>query len=176
MPRFVDPISMKSGSTDIPIASTAGLLFGVGTAPSTAAFTFVDTTTAQTLSNKTLGAGTVNYTETATSDSALVNYGISFLPYSTNGATVTLAAPSSGVRKTLILYSTAVVPETTEVYTYVDASSDVQVLYGSTALVTQSKIKFSPPYTAVELIGISTNKWAVVGYVGATGSTVAFSS
>jgi hypothetical protein len=54
MPKFVDPISMKSGTTDIPIASTAGLLFGVGTAPSTVAFTFVDTTTLQTLYNKAM--------------------------------------------------------------------------------------------------------------------------
>lgn len=148
----------------------------VVTWPSTVAHTLVATTVAQTLDNKTLGAGTVNYTETATSDSALVNYGVSLLPYTTGAQTVTLAAPLAGVRKTLILYSTAAVPDSTEIYTIVDCSTNVQVLYGSTALVTKNTIKFSVPYTAVDLIGITTALWGVVSYVGATGSTLAFSS
>jgi len=148
----------------------------VVTWPSTVDHTLVATTVAQTLVNKTLGAGTIESLETATSDSALVNYGVSLLPYSTDAQTVTLAAPLAGVRKTLVLYSTSAVPDSTEIYTLVDCSTNVQVLYNSTALVTKNTIKFSVPYTAVELIGITTALWGVVSYVGATGSTLAFSS
>ncbi|MFA4834904.1 MAG: hypothetical protein WC749_02365 [Dehalococcoidia bacterium] len=160
---------------NIPASSQMGPL-AVVTWPSTVDHTLVATTVAQTLVNKTLGAGTIESLETATSDSALVNYGVSLLPYSTDAQTVTLAAPLAGVRKTLVLYSTSAVPDSTEIYTLVDCSTNVQVLYNSTALVTKNTIKFSVPYTAVELIGITTALWGVVSYVGATGSTLAFSS
>ena len=64
MPRLVDAIRMKSGSTDITIATTDGLFGGAASLPSTVAHTLVSTTDIQTVYNKTLSNETKLMTPT----------------------------------------------------------------------------------------------------------------
>jgi len=182
MPRFVDPIYMKTGTTDILMGSSTGALYHQGvvlpnstlisplanvTWPSTVALTLVDTSTPQVLSNK---AVTLTTESTATNLSA---YGVSVLQTWSTAQAVqyTLNAPVTGCKKTIIL-NTTYLPDSTAIHTFVYSGSTAIFFYdGSTALKTQQKIGFEPPNSAVELVGLSTAAWMIVNSVGLVGAT-----
>ncbi|MFA4834905.1 MAG: hypothetical protein WC749_02370 [Dehalococcoidia bacterium] len=165
-------VTDSSGNVKTVITSTGGLYInGVAiTVPSTLAFTAVDTTTVQTLQNKTLGTGTISSLETATSDTAVANYGITVLPYSTGAQAVTLSAPVAGAQKYLVLNST-LAPDTTGIFTAVySGSTATYFLDNSTVALTAGSEKLymglGPPYACVHLIGISTAIWGTVSAYG----------
>lgn len=160
MPKFIDPLYVKTGSTDVLLASTDGKLFGTVTAP-------VGTTEVQTLQNKTLGAGTVQNTETGSTAANLVNYGVSLLTYSSGaGKAYTLGAPALGVRKALILQTTAV-PDTTGVFSSVyTGSTAILIMDNSTTYAPKLYAGLGPPYARIELEGHSTALWGVVNAYG----------
>jgi hypothetical protein len=158
MPIFVDPIRMKSGSTDVLVASTDGLFGGAASLPSTVSHTLVSTTDVQTLENKTLGAGSVFATTDSTGATTIPNYGLTRIAASAAASTYTLAAPQPGVMK--FLYVAANSTNIT-----INASTSVAI---GTVLTTDAyrKIVFSRPAT-VTLLGITTAQWDVLS-VGTT--------
>lgn len=175
MPRFVDSIRMANGSTDTIIASTDGLFGGVASLPSTVAHTLVSTTDVQTLQNKTLGAGTVSSLETGSTATNLVNYGVSLLSYSTDGGKAfTLAAPALGVGKMLVLNTTAA-PDTTGVFSSVyTGSTAIFIMDNSTTYAPKLYAGLGPPYSLIELVGVTTALWGVkAAYGNAKFSTAA---
>lgn len=97
MPRFVDPVAMKSGSTEVEILSTS-----------------------RQLSNATLGSAVGFYTTDSTGATTIPNYGLTRVAASAAASTYSLAAPSPGVMK--FLYVAA---NTTNIT--IDASTAVQI-------------------------------------------------
>jgi hypothetical protein len=169
-PFIANGYTKTAGSTtEYQLWDTTGALYpgGVKMTPgSTAAFTVSDTTTAQTLQNKTLGTGTVASLETATSDTALANYGVSVLPYSTGAQTVTLSAPIAGMQKFLIVDST-LSPDTTGIFCAVYSGSTATFFRNnSTAYTEYIYVGLGPPHASLHLIGISTAIWATVNTFG----------
>ena len=169
-PFVADGYVKAAGSTtEYKIWDTTGALYpgGVKMTPgSTLAFTVADTTTAQTLQNKTLGTGTVVSLETATSDTALANYGVSVLPYSTGAQTVTLSAPIVGMQKFLIVDST-LVPDTTGIFCNVFSGSTATFFRSNSTTYTENQyVGLGPPHACLHLLGISTAIWATVNAYG----------
>ena len=138
-----------------------------GSSPSTTVHTLVSTTDAQTLQNKTLGLGTVQNTETGSTATSLVNYGVSLLSYSSDaGNAYTLSAPALGVRKVLALQTTAV-PDTTGIFSSVyTGSTAIFIMDNSTTYAPKLYAGFGPPYARIELEGHSTALWGVVSAYG----------
>ena len=166
MPRFVDPIRMASGTTDITIATTNGLFGGFASLPSTVAHTLVSTTDVQTLTNKTID----NTVETLTASSGgvtpstAVAYGITRISVavgdpSTSPLLVTLAAPITGVEKTIIFETTAAYINTLDV----DLGIGVGVghVTGSTTARFIGFSTLATEFQAVTLIGLSTALWGI---------------
>lgn len=154
-----------SSNTERQLWDTTGALYpgGVKMTPgSTLAFTVADTTTVQTLTNKTLGAGTVSNVETGSTATSLVNYGVSLLAYSSDaGKAYTLAAPAVGVGKTVVLNTTAA-PDTTGVFSSVyTGSTAIFIMDNSTTYAPKLYAGLGPPYSLVELVGVTTALWGV---------------
>lgn len=157
---------VKDGTnTERQLWDSTGALYpgGVKMTPgSTLAFTVADTTTVQTLQNKTLGTGTIRNTETGSTGTNLVNYGVSLLGYSTDGGKAyTLSAPAIGIEKTLIL-NTTLAPDTTGVFSSVyTGSTAIFIMDNSTTYAPKLYAGFGPPYSIVELVGVTTALWGV---------------
>ena len=96
------------------------------------------------------------------------NSGVSLLPYSTSGGVqVTLNAPAAGVTKTLILWSSGVVPDSTNVPTTVyTGSTAIFITDGSTTATSKQKATFEPPLSVLNLLGVDANNWLVTSSVG----------
>lgn len=164
MPSATDATLMWTTETVGQITAKTSQInvLGVITWASTVANTQVDTTTPQTLSNKTY----VNFLETivATSSglvpSSMTAYGISYVSYggdyTTSPRTATLANPIIGVEKTIIIASTVAVANPIEIYlganTVVGGSSDQRYIFFST---------LAEEWQAISLVGITTAQWAV---------------
>lgn len=119
----------------------------------------------------TLDLGNGNYIipnlETATTTANLAAYGISTIPYTTIPNVYTLAAPITGVEKTILMTATTGTNATavnTAIYT---GSTAITISANSTTLVYPLFINLQPPYCSVQLIGLSTAKWGVLGTYGA---------
>ena len=142
-------------------------VLGVAVWPSTAAHTLVATTVTQNLTNKTLGAGTVANVETGSTATGLVNYGVSLLAYSSDaGKAYTLAAPAVGINKTVVLNTTAV-PDTTGVFSSVyTGSTAIFIMDNSTTYAPKLYAGFGPPYSLVELVGVTTALWGIKAAYG----------
>lgn len=144
MPNFVDPLRIKTGSTEVEICTTGRVLKNV------------------TLQDVTLGTGAALNVETGTTATALVNYGASLLSYSTADAKAyTLSAPAVGVGKTLIL-NTTVAPDTTAIFSSVyTGSTAIFIMDNSTAYAPKLYAGLGPPYALLELVGVTTAVWGV---------------
>jgi len=152
------------------IFDTTGAIYPGGakmTPPSTAAWTAVGTTQAQTLENKTLGTGTARYSETGSTAANLVNYGMSLLSFSTdNSKLYTLAAPAVGIEKFLVL-NTTVAPDTTGIFSAVyTGSTAIFIMDNSTAYAPKLYAGLGPPYTMIKLVGVTTALWGVQAAYG----------
>lgn len=164
LPAATDAMLMWTTEASAKITAPTSQInvLGVAVWPSTAAHTIVATTAAQTLENKTLGAGTISNVETGSTAANLVNYGVSLLAYSSDaGKAYTLAAPAAGVGKTVIL-NTTVAPDTTGVFSSVyTGSTAIFIMDNSTAYAPKLYAGFGPPYSIVELVGVTTALWGV---------------
>jgi hypothetical protein len=170
IPKDCDVWVRDSSATERQLMDSTGALYpgGVKMTPgSTLAFTVADTTTVQTLQNKTLGAGTVANVVTGSTATALLNYGVSLLAYSSDaGKAYTLATPYPGITKTLIL-NTTVVPDTTGVFSSVyTGSTMIFIMDNSTTYAPKLYAGFGPPYSMVKLMGITTILWGVEAAYG----------
>ena len=170
MGKFVLPddctMFAKSGTTEFAVISDTGGLYHQGTMlPDTS--NIVTTTDAQTLENKTIGTGCIFNTETGSTASNLVNYGVSLLSYSSDaGKAYTLSAPAVGAQKMLVL-NTAVAPDTTGVFSSVyTGSTAILILDNSTTYAPKLYAGFGPPYSLVELVGVTTALWGVKAAYG----------
>ena len=117
MPKFIDALAMKNGSTEV---------------------TFL--TTSRVLQNLTLGAALVSV-ETGSTAANLVNYGLSVLAGSSTGApnTYTLAAPTAGIEKS-IYCAVASSSDTVTVYSgssvcYFGVGTNTKAVFGSPGLI-----------------------------------------
>jgi hypothetical protein len=156
MPKLIDPLLMKTGTTDVLLASTDGKLFGTITEP-------VGTTEAQTLTNKTIGSGTVFATTDSTGATTIPNYGLTRMAASAAASTYLMAAPTPGVMKYLYLAANSTAMT-------VNVSTAVQIgVLGTTDAY--RKIVWTRPGT-VQLLGITTAQWDVLSigttFVGST--------
>jgi hypothetical protein len=114
-----------------------------------------------------VNGATPNYVEDGSTVTNLKAYGCSLLSGSTlDQKTYTLDTPIKGIRKTLAMYST--LADTlgssmlTRVYT---GSSDIYFVDNSTAIASDNHyLTFQRPYTACDLLGLSTAKWGVLSY------------
>jgi hypothetical protein len=160
-PFIADGYVKDSSNTERQLWDTTGALYpgGVKMTPgSTLEFTVADTTTAQTLENKTVGTGCVFYTTDSTGAATIPNYGLTRIAASASASTYVLAAPAAGVMKFLHVKANS-----TNIT--IDASTAVAI---GTVLTTDAyrKIVFSRPAT-VTLLGITTAQWDVLS-VGTT--------
>jgi len=160
-PFIADGYVKDSSNTERQLWDTTGALYpgGVKMTPgSTLAFTVADTTTAQTLENKTFGTGCIFNTTDSTGATTIPNYGLTRIAASAAASTYVLAAPTAGVLK--FLYVAANSTNIT-----IDASTAVAI---GTVLTTDAyrRIVFSRPAT-VTLLGITTAQWDVLS-VGTT--------
>lgn len=145
MPNFVDPLRIKSGSTEVEICSTARVFKNV---------TFQDIT---------FGSGVADTVETGSSGINLKNHGLSFVSATTGAPQVyTLAAPSAGIEKAI--YCTFA--SSSDIVT---VSATTAVAIGEiTTTNAYRKIVFGSP-GVVKLLGLTTARWTVLS-VGTTGT------
>ena len=170
MPTFVDPIRFKSGSTDILFGSTAGLVGGYGTPPSTSAYTIAGTTTTQDLYNKTLYgafAPVENVAYSTLLTSTMCNYGVSIMTHSTVSSgpmVVTMAAPVVGCEKTIVLAASTAA--SSNYWKVILGASTAVTLIDSAGLSTSRAIRFDSStilgIQAVALRGVSTATWLLM--------------
>jgi hypothetical protein len=117
------------------------------------------------------------YTENASTTAALKAYGVSIVDGSTTDTKVyTIGAPITGMRKTILMYSTAADTLGSSRLTIVGTASTANYFIGnSTAIASDDHyLTFQRPYTAVELIGLSTLKYGILSVICAsTVSTIA---
>lgn len=121
------------------------------------------------LNNINLSTGVTETLAAASTASSLPNYGITTLSWSTAGnPAYTLAAPVAGAFKTIALQSTAV-QDSTAIFSSVYSGSTATLIYdNSTAYAPKLYIGFAPPFSLVELKGLSTAAWGVVAAYGGT--------
>lgn len=152
-------IFVKSGTTEFAVISDTGGLYHQGTIlPDTS--NIVDTTSAQSLLNKTFSTGCVFYTAAGTSDAAIPNCGLTTISATTSPFTATLAAPLAGVLKFFHVSAA----NTTDIVT-IDASTSVEIgVVGSTN--SYRKMAFTCKGSAM-LLGVSTARWDVLS-IGTT--------
>jgi hypothetical protein len=114
-----------------------------------------------------------NYSEDGSTDYNLKAYGVSLLAYSTSATTrkfYTLDAPIKGISKRLVLAST-VAPIGSSNATIVNTgSTNIEIMtYLSTAInVDYTNVALQTPLTIVDLIGVSTSKWALTNFQSAS--------
>jgi len=170
-PFIADGYVKDSSGNERQLFDTTGAIYPGGakmTPPSTAAWTAVGTTQAQTLVNKTLGNGTINSVETGTTSANLANYGVSLLPYSTDNNTYTLDAPAVGVEKILAMQSTEVPDATAKFAAVYTGSTATLIMDNSTAYAPKLYVGLQPPYSYVRLVGLTTAVWGIDSIYGGT--------
>jgi len=103
-------------------------------------------------------------TETGTTAVTIPNYGVSYITADTTSATTyVLGAPSSGVRKTLIVACPAGSAAVT-----VRGSVDTDVKFGGS----NTQVAFTSAKTAVaDLIGVNSTSWQILYSTSATAGT-----
>lgn len=163
----------SSGSTSQVITSTGGGAFGAVTC---ASLTSTGTVSAPAFTST--GAVTsynvpVNYVEDGSTATNLKAYGVSLLEASTAAGTMkkyTLDAPIKGIAKRLVLASTIAPMGSSDATQVGTGSSDIQIItYLSTAInVDYTNIAMQTPLTIVDLIGVSTSKWALTDFQSAS--------
>lgn len=119
------------------------------------------------LSAPSTGSYVRHFSENASTSANLTAYGVSYLSYSTAANKYTLAAPITGVEKTIILNSTKVMDSTainTNIYT---GSTAITIMGNSTTYKDNLYINIQPPYASIRLLGLSTAQWGVIGTYGA---------
>lgn len=104
--------------------------------------------------------------EVATTSANLMAYGVSQIPYSSAANLFTLDPPKTGVRKTLVLTSTKVADSTTIAMSIYTGSTAIGIKDNSTTYNPKLYVNMIPPYACVELIGLSTSEWGVIGTHG----------
>lgn len=168
-PTDCDVYVKDTSNTERQIADSFGVLYTYGvkmTPPSTVAWTAVGTTATQTLSKKTI----VNDIETLTASSGgvtpstMVANGISRIQVatgdpSTSPLLVYLAAPITGVEKTIMFETTAAYINTLDID--LGATVGVGHITGSTTARFIGFSTLATEFQAVTLIGLSTALWGV---------------
>lgn len=105
---------------------------------------------------------TVAWSSGGVSPSTITNHGVSFVNMtgtdpSTSVQTLTLARPAAGVRKTIVVDSTAAYINTISI----DLTTDVTLTESTNTFILFSTLATVPQ--VLELIGVSTSQWAVLG-------------
>lgn len=131
------PLYTKNGSTEFQIASATGLLYSDG--------------------------NPLGRIETGSTASNLVADGVSFLDYSSAANTYTLDAPVTGVIKSLVLDSTLVADSTAIAISVYTGSTAILIYDNSTAIAPKLYVNFLPPLGTIQLVGLSTIAWGVMG-------------
>lgn len=163
----------SSGVESTCITSTGGGAFGALTAANITSTGAISAASISSTGAVTSFSVPVNYAEDGSTDVNLKAYGVSLLAYSTSATTrkfYTLDAPIKGICKKLVLAST-VAPIGSSNATIVNTgSSDIQIMtYLSTAInVDYTNVAMQTPLTVVELVGVSTSKWALTNFQSAS--------
>jgi hypothetical protein len=127
----------KNGSTEFRIASSTGLLYSNG--------------------------NPIGRSETGSTATNLTADGVSFLAYSSAANTYTLDAPVTGVIKSLVLGTTLVADSTAIAISVYTGSTAIHILDNSTAIALKLYANFLPPMGSIQLVGLSTILWGVLG-------------
>ena len=114
-----------------------------------------------------------NFTENGTTTANLMAYGLSLLETSTAATTMkkyTLNAPITGVFKDLVLASTVAPAGSSDATQVGTGSTAIRIVsFGSTAIASEfTNIAMNAPYTYARLLGLSTSRWAMVGFESAS--------
>lgn len=118
------------------------------------------------------------HVEVGSTATSFKNYGITTIPFpDTDTARYTLDAPSIGISKRVLMYSTTLSPGSTDTAVFIGTSTDVTLL-GSTAYFSKddASISMTYPWGMVDLVGISTSAWLVTGQYGNVSYSTATSS
>ena len=118
-------------------------------------------------SGNSTGSFIVEARETASTTVNLKAFGVSIVPYTTADNTFTLDAPITGVRKSIIMNSTLApdaVAKDTNIYT---GSTAIFIKDNSTTYNPKLYASLQPPFASLELLGLSTSEWGVIGSHGA---------
>lgn len=177
MPKFVDPIYVKTGSTDVLIGSSTGGLYQQGVAlpdstqlgplkvvtwPSTAAQTLVNTTSVQTLHGKVTSSGCgMAVTLASTADAAIPTHGVVYFVATTAPQAYNLPLPQAQGSRLVLWAQTC---NTTDTITLTCTAANLI----DTAKKT---IVFNTADQYLEMVGLSTTLGWLVLASGSTAGT-----